>query len=75
MLMSITEFVTLCDRYCADTGASRTWLSKRLFNDTYRIQSLADGKSDVGVNRIARAAADLSSLRAANDTAQSREAA
>lgn len=73
--MSITEFVTLCDRYCADTGASRTWLSKRLFNDTYRIQSLADGKSDVGVNRLARAAADLTALRVANDLQSKAEAA
>lgn len=62
--MTISDFISRCDRYCADAGVSRTWLSKRLFADTFRIQSLADGKSDVGVNRLARAMSDLEALEA-----------
>lgn len=73
--MSITEFIASCDRYCRKSGASRTWLSKKLFADTYRIQSLADGKSDVGVNRLARAAADLAAIDAGNDVLSQDKAA
>lgn len=75
--MTIPDFIARCDRYCAAADVSRTWLSKRLFADTFRLQSLADGKSDVGVNRLARAAADLDALEAApaNDATAQAEAA
>lgn len=75
--MTIPEFITRCDLYCASAGVSRTWLSKRLFADTFRLQSLAEGRSDVGVNRLARAVADLEALLnlPANDTTTQAEAA
>lgn len=75
--MTIPEFIARCDLYCANASVSRTWLSKRLFADTFRIQSLAEGKSDVGVNRLARAVTDLDAMDTvpANDTAPQSEAA
>lgn len=53
---------------------SRTWLSKKLFADTFRIQQLADGASDVGVRRLERAVADLATLETANDNHPQAEA-
>lgn len=41
---------------------SRTWLSKRLLHDTYRLGLLSDGKVDIGVNRLARAMGELEAL-------------
>lgn len=65
--MTISDFISRCDLFCRATGVSRTWLSKRLFADTFRLQQLADGVSDVGVRRLERAVADLAALEAAND--------
>ena len=83
--MTISDFLSLCDDFCRRTGFSRTWLSKRLFSDTYRLQSLAAGTSDVGVRRMAQAASDLEQLNRdtpesvdsvpANDTLPQSEAA
>jgi len=60
--MSISEFITRCDAYCEAAKVSRVWLSKRLFNDTYRLDDLAKGGTDVGVKRLERATEDLASL-------------
>ncbi len=60
--MTIPEFIDRCDRYCEAAGVSRVWLSKRLFADTNRLADLADGGSDVGVKRLAKASADLNVL-------------
>jgi len=60
--MSIQEFIERCDRYCRSADVSRVWLSKRLFNDTYRLENLANGGTDVGVKRLERAATDLATL-------------
>lgn len=57
--MTIIDFLSKCDDFCRRKGVSRTWLSKRLFSDTYRLQSLAAGDSDVGVRRLEQAANDL----------------
>lgn len=65
--MSIPEFIVRCDRYCESAQVSRVWLSKRLFSDTFRLDQLAAGQSDVGVKRLERAMADLADLEAAND--------
>jgi len=73
--MSITEFIVRCDRYCKRASVSRVWLSKRLFSDTFRLDQLAEGKSDVGVRRLERAVADLASLEAANDAPATASAA
>lgn len=62
--MTIPEFIRRCDAYCQEAGVSRVWLSKRLFSDTYRLDALAKGTSDVGVKRLARAAAALDALKA-----------
>lgn len=62
--MSIPDFIARCDRYCEAAGVSRTWLSKKLFKDTYRIGQLADGKSDMGVRRLERALEELAVLEA-----------
>lgn len=63
--MSIPDFIARCDRYCEAAEVSRTWLSKRLFNDTYRLRDLADGASDVGVRRLEQAEGVLGGLEAA----------
>jgi hypothetical protein len=60
--MSISEFIARCDQYQEAAGVSRVWLSKRLFQDTYRLDDLARGGTDVGVKRLERAAADLEEL-------------
>lgn len=73
--MSISEFISRCDRYCQTAGVSRVWLSKRLFSDTTRLDDLAGGQSDVGVRRMERATADLSALEAANDAEPQERAA
>jgi hypothetical protein len=73
--MTIEQFIARCDRYCKAAGVSRVWLSKRLFADTNRLSDLSSGSSDVGVKRLARAAADLAALEAANDTTPHSEAA
>ena len=41
---------------------TRRWLSKRLFQDTFRLENLAAGESDVGVKRLDRAVEDLIAL-------------
>lgn len=74
-LMSIADFISRCDRYCADTGRKRSWLSKKLFDDTFRLDQLAGGGSDVGVRRLERALAELAALEAANDTSEQDAAA
>ena len=61
--MTLPAFIATCDAFCSDFGVSRVWLSKRLFSDTFRIESLATGKSDVGVLRLEKACADLQRLR------------
>lgn len=60
--MSIPEFIAACDSYCARAVVSKTWLSKRLFNDTYRLAQLGSEASDIGVRRLARAVRDLAEL-------------
>ena len=62
--MTITNFIARCDAYCEAAGVSRVWLSKRLFNDTFRLEQLAAGRSDVGVMRLERAERDLAALAA-----------
>lgn len=57
--MTISDFLSLCDDFCRRKGVSRTWLSKKLFSDTYRLQSLDAGGSDVGVRRLEQAVAAL----------------
>ena len=60
--MNIAAFIARCDAYCQMAGVSRTWLSKRLLKDTFRLQQLADGGVDIGVKRLERAVSDLSAL-------------
>ena len=60
--MSIPDFIARCDTFCEARGVSRVWLSKRLFADTYRIEQLASGDTDVGVKRLERAVEDLADL-------------
>lgn len=64
--MTIPDFIARCDRYCETTGAKRVWLSKRLFQDTYRLDQLASGATDVGVKRLERAVRDLRALELAH---------
>ena len=60
---TIPAFVARCDAFCAAKGRGRVWLSKRLFNDTNRLQKLADGTAaDIGVRVMERAVADLAAL-------------
>jgi hypothetical protein len=67
--MSIPEFIQRCNAFCEAAKVSQTWLSKRLFADTFRLRDLASGKTDIGVRRLDRAIGDLGVLereRAAN---------
>ena len=60
--MTISEFIERCDAYIEVSGRKRVWLSKRLFDDTYRLDHLAAGTSDVGVMRLEKAVSDLAEL-------------
>lgn len=60
--MSIQTFISRCDRFCVRANVSRTWLSKRLLKDTFRLDLLARGEVDIGVKRMARALEDLKTL-------------
>jgi hypothetical protein len=60
--MTISEFIARCGRYIEAAEVSQTWLSKRLFNDTFRLRDLAAGTTDVGVRRLERAVRDLKAL-------------
>lgn len=60
--MSIPEFIARCDAFCEAAGVSQTWLSKRLFADTFRLRDLAAGETDVGVRRLERAVKALEAL-------------
>lgn len=60
--MSIQIFIARCDRYCETANVSRTWLSKRLLKDTFRLDLLAKGEVDIGVKRMERALGDLRNL-------------
>lgn len=75
MIMNIPDFIARCDRYCETAGVSRTWLSKRLFSDTFRLDQLARNETDVGVKRLARAVGALAALEAANDSSEQERAA
>jgi hypothetical protein len=68
--MSISDFITRCDRYCEAAGVSQTWLSKRLFADTYRLSHLRKGGTDIGVLRLERATHELADLETARMKAQ-----
>jgi hypothetical protein len=52
---------------------TRVWLSKRLFQDTYRLRDLAEGTSDVGVKRLEQASDQLAQMEA--DLLRGQEAA
>jgi hypothetical protein len=71
--MSITAFIERCDRYQEAAGVTRVWLSKRLFQDTYRLRDLAEGTSDVGVKRLEQASDQLAQMEA--DLLRGQEAA
>jgi hypothetical protein len=60
--MPISDFIARCDAFCEARGLSRVWLSKRLFNDTFKIENLDVGATDIGVRRLAKADADLTAL-------------
>lgn len=62
--MTLADFIARCDAYCASTKRSRVWLSKRLLDDTYRLDKLAKGEVDIGVRRMERAVDDLAALEA-----------
>jgi hypothetical protein len=60
--MTIPDFIARCDAYCGRAKVTRTWLSKRLLNDTYRLDQLANDEVDIGVKRLERALGDLTAL-------------
>jgi hypothetical protein len=72
--MDIADFIARCDRYCAAADVSRTWLSKRLLHDTYRLDLLGKGEVDIGVKRLARAADDLGGLERARKASSATQA-
>ncbi|WP_312126537.1 hypothetical protein [Brevundimonas sp.] len=60
--MLISDFIARCDAFCAEREQSRVWLSKRLFNDTFKLDNLANGTADIGVRRMQKACGDLAAL-------------
>jgi hypothetical protein len=60
--MTIADFIERCDKFAAQRGVSRVWLSKKLLADHRRLDKLARGEADIGVQRLERAADDLSAL-------------
>lgn len=62
---TIPVFVEMCDAFCKETGRSRVWLSKKIFNDTNRIEVLATRQdTDMGVRRLEAAVGELRGLEA-----------
>lgn len=55
----LCAFISSCDAVASAMKLQRSSLSKRLFNDGKRLDSLADGKSDIGIGRLARAEEEL----------------
>lgn len=60
--MTLSEFIARCDAYCEKAAVSRTWLSKRLFADTYWLENLAKGDAGISLKRFERAVDDLCRL-------------
>lgn len=60
--MSISAFIQRCDAYTAEAGISRATLSNKLFNDSRKIDDLANEKVDVGVRKLERVQATLDGL-------------
>ncbi|MBD3571680.1 hypothetical protein EJ082_01645 [Brevundimonas diminuta] len=55
-------FIERCDAFAASRGVKRSTLSVWLFNDGKRLDQIASGTSDVGVQRLHRAAEALCEL-------------
>ena len=61
----LLDFIERCDAYCARTGRSREWLSKRLFGSARALREVEAGRKpngkdrDIGVRRLQRAMDDL----------------
>lgn len=58
----ISAFLRRCDALCASATWKRSTLSTKLFNDGKRLDQIADGGSDIGIGRLARAEAELATL-------------
>lgn len=58
----LADFVSRCDTVAPLLGVKRSTLSAKLFQDGKRIDVLADGKSDIGIGRLARAERELTAL-------------
>ena len=56
------HFIRRCDNFAERRRIKRSTLSAWLFNDGRRLDQLAAGKSDVGVQRLSRAVEALSKL-------------
>lgn len=73
--MDIRDFIIRCDTFCDQRDVSRTWLSKRLLHDTYRLDLLARDEVDIGVKRLDRAISDLTALELESPNSGGRKAA
>jgi hypothetical protein len=60
--LTIPAFIARCNAYCEATGRNRVWLSKRLLDNTNRLDLLEKGECDVGVRRMAQAVDALAVL-------------
>ena len=60
-MTDLAALLTLSDAYCKASGLAEATLSTRLLGAGSRLRKLSDGKSDIGVRRLAKALAWLSS--------------
>lgn len=58
------QFIARCDAFAVRRKVKRSTLSAWLFNDGKRLEQIAAGVSDVGVQRLHRAAEGLAALEA-----------
>jgi len=66
----IAAFISRCDAVAKRLRVSRATMSTRILFDGKRLDSIAAGKSDIGVRRLAKAERDLSAYEGTQPTSQ-----
>jgi hypothetical protein len=58
----LSAFLSRCDALAPRLKLTRSTLSTKLFMDGKRLSALAEGRSDVGIGRLAKAERELAAL-------------
>lgn len=66
----LAAFIGRCDRLAERLFVSRATLSLRLLRDGKRLDDIASGRSDIGVQRLSRAERDLAAMEGDDPTPQ-----